>query len=540
MSQTEPNFDRVAILGVGQIGASFALALKQHGLCGSLAGFSRTPETRAEAVARGILDEAADSPEACVRNADLIYLAPPVRSIVPLVQRIAPVTKPGAVITDAGSTKVEIVQGVRELDLGSACFVGGHPMAGTEGSGLEFASADLFEGRAYVLTPDGDTPAVAVERLRALVERIGSRCYVLSPQVHDRAVAAISHLPHLLAAALVHLAGRRRESGEPVFELAAGSFRDATRVAGSYPRMWLDILASNRAEILTALTDFEGELVRLRELVEGERWAELERAWERAGEWRRNAEDRGKGRGRKGGRRGQGNMRTTPDTPPRRPCIAIDGPVASGKSSVARQVAEALGFTYVDTGAMYRAIGWKAWQAGLPLDDEAQVVPLAEATDLAFIEGEDGRPHLLVDGTDRTDEIRTPAVGQAASKVSTLGGVRDCLVAKQRAMAAAGGVVMEGRDIQTVVLPTAELKVFLEASVAERARRRYEELRAQGQAVELADIERDLQERDDRDRNRALAPLKPATDAVILDTDPLSQEEVVARIVALARARGLA
>lgn len=232
-------------------------------------------------------------------------------------------------------------------------------------------------------------------------------------------------------------------------------------------------------------------------------------------------------------------MRNIADNP-RRPCIAIDGPVASGKSSVARQVAQALGLTYVDTGAMYRAVGWKALQGGLPLDDEAQVVSLAEATDLAFVEGEDGRQHVLIDGIDRTDDIRTPAVGQAASKVSTLAGVRECLVAKQRALAAAGGVVMEGRDIQTVVLPDAELKVFLEASVAERARRRYEELRARGQAVELADIERDLQERDDRDRHRALAPLKPAADALILDTDPLSQEEVVARIVALAQERRLA
>lgn len=215
--------------------------------------------------------------------------------------------------------------------------------------------------------------------------------------------------------------------------------------------------------------------------------------------------------------------------------IAIDGPAGAGKSTVARGVARALGYTFVDTGAMYRAVAWKAQQSGLTLDQEDSLVQLAAEIELAFTEGEDGRQHVWIDGVDRTDEIRQPEVTEFASPVSAIPGVRAHLVAKQRQFAAGGGVVMEGRDIQTVVMPEAEVKVFLNASLKERARRRYAELRARGVEVELEEVAARIRERDERDSRRAIAPLRPAEEAILIDTDPLTAEEVVAQVVARAR-----
>lgn len=215
--------------------------------------------------------------------------------------------------------------------------------------------------------------------------------------------------------------------------------------------------------------------------------------------------------------------------------IAIDGPAGAGKSTVARGVAQVLGYTFVDTGAMYRAVAWKAQQAGLTLDQPDSLAQLAAEIELAFTEGEDGRQHVWIDGVDRTDEIRQPAVTEFASPVSAIPEVRAHLVAKQRQFAAEGGVVMEGRDIQTVVMPEAEVKVFLQASLQERARRRFEELRAQGVEVEAAEIAARIQERDARDGGRTIAPLRAAEEAIVIDTDRLTVEEVVARVVALAR-----
>ena len=218
--------------------------------------------------------------------------------------------------------------------------------------------------------------------------------------------------------------------------------------------------------------------------------------------------------------------------------IAIDGPAGAGKSTVAREVARALGYTLVDTGAMYRAVAWKALQTQIPLEDEERLVDLAANTHIAFSEEPDGRQQVWIDGADRTDEIRRPEVTEQASPLSALPGIRTHLVAKQRQFAAGGGVVMEGRDIQTVVMPDAEVKIFLEASISERARRRCEELQAKGLDVNRSEIEARIQERDERDRNRAVAPLRPAADAVRLDTDGRTVEEVVTQIVQLTQDAG--
>lgn len=212
---------------------------------------------------------------------------------------------------------------------------------------------------------------------------------------------------------------------------------------------------------------------------------------------------------------------------PRNLVIAIDGPAGSGKSTVARRVADELGYLYIDTGAMYRAVALEALRRGLTLDQQDEIIDIANELDMQFTRDESGNLRLIVDGEDVSDEIRLPEVTELSSPVSAIQEVRRRLVELQRQMGARGGVVMEGRDIQTVVFPEAEVKIFLSASEDERARRRLEELRQKGINATFAEVKRALVERDERDTARDVAPLLKAEDGVEINTDHMTVEEVV-------------
>ncbi len=214
--------------------------------------------------------------------------------------------------------------------------------------------------------------------------------------------------------------------------------------------------------------------------------------------------------------------------------VAIDGPAGAGKSTVARQVAERLGFVRVDTGALYRAVGLIALERGVSLENGPALGSLASGLDLAFVEGPSG-PRLTVNGSDREDDLRTPDVADAASKVSALPEVRAALLEAQRQMGVDGGVVLEGRDIGTVVFPDAEVKVFLTATAEARARRRLGDLEQRGVQSTFEDVLAAMKARDTRDSSREHAPLKPADDATVVDSTEMTQDEVVAHIAALAQ-----
>lgn len=214
--------------------------------------------------------------------------------------------------------------------------------------------------------------------------------------------------------------------------------------------------------------------------------------------------------------------------------IAIDGPAGSGKSTAAKRVAELLGYDYIDTGAMYRAVGLAVLRAGAAADDVEQVVALTRKARIELRWAE-GRTRVRLDGAEVSEQIRRPEVAQAASLVSTIPAVRELLVARQRELGAAGGVVMEGRDIGSVVLPRADLKIFLTASPEVRARRRMDELAGRGETVPIERMTAEVAERDRRDTGRAASPLVAAGDAVIVDSTAMEREEVVRLIVLLAR-----
>lgn len=258
--------EKLAIVGTGLIGGSFSLALKQAGAVGEVLGVGRNAARLTLARELGVIDHAADWQQA--GQADCILLAMPVGETESVLRQLAPHLKAGAVITDAGSTKANVVEaalvtlGPRVVD-----FVPGHPIAGSEQSGPGAARADLFQGKKVVLTPQPGTRADALASVTALWQTAGAQVETLDAALHDRVFAAVSHLPHLAAFALVDELAQRAD-GETFFRFAASGFRDFTRIAGSNPEMWRDIALANREALLTEMDAYLAALQTLRKAVE--------------------------------------------------------------------------------------------------------------------------------------------------------------------------------------------------------------------------------------------------------------------------------
>jgi prephenate dehydrogenase len=258
----------LAVIGVGLVGGSFAAALRRAGMAASVVGFDRDPEALEKAAALGVIDIAADSASAAARGADMVVVAVPVRSIGPVLHDVCLTLDAGAVVTDVGSTKTEVVATARaELRERFPRFVPAHPIAGRETSGVESATADLFRGARVVLTPLAETAPDAVETVKACWEAAGGKVAIVSPQDHDRIFAAVSHLPHLLSFALVSEIASRDNAAE-LLGFAAGGFRDFTRIAASSPEMWRDIALQNREALLAEIDRYGAHLAVFRELID--------------------------------------------------------------------------------------------------------------------------------------------------------------------------------------------------------------------------------------------------------------------------------
>jgi prephenate dehydrogenase len=258
----------VAIVGVGLIGGSLALALRRAAAVSTIVAADRDREALERASALGVIDHAADSISEATRGADLVVIALPVRAVGGALHDVGLALDPHAVVTDVGSTKGEVVRIAREeLRERFARFVPGHPIAGRETSGVEAATADLYRGARVVLTPQPETDADAVETVRSAWEAAGARVTQLAADTHDRIFAAVSHLPHILSFALVSEIADRQDAAE-LLGFAAGGFRDFTRIAASSPEMWRDISLQNRDALLAELDRYEARLAVFRALIE--------------------------------------------------------------------------------------------------------------------------------------------------------------------------------------------------------------------------------------------------------------------------------
>lgn len=274
--------NKVVIIGVGLIGGSFALGLKRAGMVGEVVGIGRHPEATARALELGIIDSVSTSHEDALRGADLVLLAAPVAQTGPILQALLPYLEEGTLVTDAGSTKCDVVAAAREaLQDRVHQFVPGHPIAGSESNGPDAALAGLYQGKKVVLTALPENAAEAVERVAAAWRACGAIIHALSPEDHDRVFAAVSHLPHLLAYALVDDVAAKPHA-DLLFQYAASGFRDFTRIAGSSPEMWRDISLANRAALLTELDAYLAQLTSMRAMLAAADGAALEAVYTNA------------------------------------------------------------------------------------------------------------------------------------------------------------------------------------------------------------------------------------------------------------------
>ena len=253
---SEPLFNKMAVIGVGLIGGSLGMAAKSYNLAGSVAGYGRSLANLEDAVQLGAIDSIATSPRDCVDDADIVFVCTPVRTVSSTLCEIAESLKEGAVVTDVGSSKRLIVEQAEAIVPKGRHFIGGHPMAGTEKSGAVHAFPELFKSATYVLTPQADTDSSVLQKLRTFVERLGARCEIMNALDHDKSVAAISHLPHVIASALLAVAEHSNAETGKSFRLAAGSFRDVTRIAESPPEIWRDICVTNADLICDEIDEF--------------------------------------------------------------------------------------------------------------------------------------------------------------------------------------------------------------------------------------------------------------------------------------------
>jgi len=250
----------VAIVGVGLIGGSLGLAIKELPDAPQVVGTSRSAKTIDKALEVRAIDRGTTSIKDAVANADIVFIATPISTIVDMIKNIAPCLKAGAIVTDVGSTKNRIVRSVEAFLPDNLHFIGGHPMAGSEQQGVSFATATLFKNSYYLLTPTDNTDTVAFKKLHSLLASIGSQVLAIDPEKHDKIVSIISHLPHILSASLVNLANRQTRENKSLLLIAAGGFRDMTRIAASDPNMWRDICVENSDAILMAIEEFRRNL----------------------------------------------------------------------------------------------------------------------------------------------------------------------------------------------------------------------------------------------------------------------------------------
>jgi prephenate dehydrogenase len=273
------HFEKVTILGVGLIGASFALALKKHGLCSQITGYGRTEQNLRKAKKKKIIDSFQPDPAKACDGADLVVFATPVGSFSGVAEKIRSRLKKNAVVTDVGSVKGKLVRDMEKLLPRDVFFVGGHPIAGSDRSGIDTAAAEIFKGAKCIITPTQNTDKGALKKVTALWKTLGSVIKFLDPDEHDRIYAAVSHLPHLIAYEIVNTVSDMNES---YLAFSGQGFMDTTRIASSQPELWRDIFILNKDNLLESIEIFRNNLDRVSQYLRAYDSESLERDFKRA------------------------------------------------------------------------------------------------------------------------------------------------------------------------------------------------------------------------------------------------------------------
>jgi len=281
------NFNKITIIGVGLIGSSFALALKERGFKGSITGVGRREKYLFSAKEKGIIDLYTTVYDEGIKDADLIVLASPVGQFEQIINKIGGSIKKGTIVTDVGSVKSEIVKTIEPMMPEGVNFVGGHPIAGKECPGFDAATPDLFKNKKFIITPTTRTDKDTQDRIEALWKSVGARTVIMSPEEHDMIFAAVSHLPHVVAYALVNSITEMKDG---ILDNGGKGLKDMTRIALSPTELWRDICALNRKEILESLKIFSSSLSGMIELIEASDWNGLEKEFVRAKEARQSIE----------------------------------------------------------------------------------------------------------------------------------------------------------------------------------------------------------------------------------------------------------
>lgn len=263
-------FERMAVVGLGLIGGSLAKAVKERKLVGDVLGIGRSEQRLKHARELGVIDSYSVQMDEILGEADLVVVATPVGVIIDLIKKMIPFLKKGTIITDVGSVKKKIVEKVEAFIPDSFYFVGGHPIAGTENSGFEASFSTLFEGRKYIITPVSTTNPQAMEKVKKLWTGVGSIVVSMNGEDHDEVLAAISHLPHIIAYSMVNSLLSIEGFEESIFSFSAGGFKDFTRIAASHPMMWRDIALMNKDKLLPAIKLFQEYLEELKEAIRSE------------------------------------------------------------------------------------------------------------------------------------------------------------------------------------------------------------------------------------------------------------------------------
>lgn len=278
-------FERMAVIGVGLLGGSLALAARERKLVNYITGFGRNTETLKRAQDKGVIDDWSADLKTAVKDCDLVVLCSPVGTFMPRLKEMKSALKPGCIVTDVGSVKGDLVSQIENEMPEGTIFVGAHPIAGSEKSGLDAAFAKLFEGARCIVTPTDKTPKDAQDRIVKFWDALGMEVICMDPDEHDRVLGAVSHLPHVVAFALMNaVANVTTKNYDNVLCFSGGGLRDITRIASSDPVMWRDISISNRKQVLTLIDEFQIKLDELKNMIDREEAALLEEAFAAANE----------------------------------------------------------------------------------------------------------------------------------------------------------------------------------------------------------------------------------------------------------------